>query len=72
MRGAYKSEERSAPDQFWSKMAKLILLTGKSCFRIYFSAFMTSTVALSLLHQVTEERFFGIQDVAHSFQRKKI
>ncbi|XP_021233228.1 acidic mammalian chitinase-like [Numida meleagris] len=28
MRGAYKSEKPSAPDQFWSKMAKLILLTG--------------------------------------------
>lgn len=28
VRGAYKSEERLAPNQFWSKMAKLILLTG--------------------------------------------
>jgi len=64
MGGAYKSEEQSAPDQFWSKMAKLILITGKSCFKIYFSAFTTSTVALSPQYWVTEERFYGVQDVA--------
>ncbi|KAM6370372.1 acidic mammalian chitinase-like isoform 2-T2 [Pluvialis apricaria] len=28
MRGPYKSGRQSAPDQFWSKMAKLTLLTG--------------------------------------------
>ncbi|OXB54856.1 hypothetical protein ASZ78_000295 [Callipepla squamata] len=30
MRGSYKSEKQSAPDQFWSKMDKLILLTGSA------------------------------------------
>jgi len=63
VRGAYKSEERLAPNQFWSKMAKLILLTGKSCFKIYFSAFMT-TVAPSLL-------YWGLGDIAHYFERKR-
>ncbi|KAM9595653.1 LOW QUALITY PROTEIN: acidic mammalian chitinase-like [Morphnus guianensis] len=47
MKEAYKSGRQSAPDQSWSKMAKLTLLTAKSCFKTYLMQLGTWSFCIS-------------------------